>query len=617
MREEKIGNAVLYCLDNSEGAQDGFRPDYGGGWQESGTSRINNQTGQHISQHINQIEKIVQSYGEADYHSQITAQKSWPAMYQLAETRANVIQWLQIPPGAKVLELGAGCGTLTGALLQKGASVTCQDEEPAYCRINGNRHSQASYGQLAIYAMPFAQCLPYLKGQYDIAFLIGVPLLPGEAGWLLNSVRGQLKPGGMLVLAADNKFGLKYWAGSKEPQTGKYFAGLENNGVHMYSKKGLEKLLQEAGFGQQQFYYPYPDYRFALEVYSDKYLPKKGDLTYNIANYEGDRLILFQEQKVFDSIIEEGQFPFFANSYLCLAWGGGELPYGQETFYARYAMDRSREFAACTEISAAGVIKRPAYGEGAAHIAHIEKAYRQLSCQYSGTGLQFNRCRLCTGENGAPYAQFELLHATALQEYLGQAIADGQIDAVYDMAHRLAGYIQGSGKKVPFAVTDSFTRVFGEIEDGVLDGEPCSEVSDIDLILPNILVGEDGAWNVIDYEWTFFFPVPHHFIIYRTLFFLSLQNPGNKELALDALLQDAGITPKEAQAYAKMEQGFQQYVAGGLVPYREMVNVLGRRYLDVAQLKAEYDIVVAQNERLRGQGFWKAARKIKKKLTGN
>ncbi len=122
---------------------------------------------------------------------------------------------------------------------------------------------------------------------------------------------------------------------------------------------------------------------------------------------------------------------------------------------------------------------------------------------------------------------------------------------------------------------------------------------------------------MIDYEWTFFFPVPHNFIIYRTLFFLHQENKHKKELSMERLLMETGIPKEEADVYAQMEEAFQQYVTGGLVPYREMVNLLERRFFNITELKADYDRVVAQNELLKGQGILKVARKIKKKLTGN
>ena len=157
-------------------------------------------------------------------------------------------------------------------------------------------------------------------------------------------------------------------------------------------------------------------------------------------------------------------------------------------------------------------------------------------------------------------------------------------------------------------MTPEFRSVFGETaQASVLEHAACSGVSDIDLILPNILVADDGTWHVIDYEWTFFFPVPQNFMIYRTLFFLHQENPQHKELSMEALLQETGIPAQEAQVYEQMEQGFQQYVTGGLVPYREMVNLLERRFMNIAALEAEYDRVMAENELLKGKGIWKAA----------
>lgn len=155
--------------------------------------------------------------------------------------------------------------------------------------------------------------------------------------------------------------------------------------------------------------------------YSDRHLPKKGDLNYNLVNYEGDRFLLFDEQKVFDSIIEEGQFPFFANAYLFLAGAKGQVQLRQETVYVRYASDRGREHAVCTQITENAVYKRPMCAEGEKHVEHIYRAYEQLKGQYHQPGLQFNRCEWSGG------LKFELLSAQALQEQVEQAVAQGQL----------------------------------------------------------------------------------------------------------------------------------------------------------------------------------------------
>lgn len=675
MQMERIGNVLLWLGDSQKPGQAAF----GNVPERSG------ELNEKQSEEVNCLREIIASYNEADYHEQITMHKNYTVMYQLAESRANIIEWLQFPKNARVLETGAGCGTITSALLKKAVHVTCQEEHTGYCRLNALRHKHVKEQTLTVYAMPFSECEPQLAKDYDVALASGIPDEKAKAQQFLEKLRAHLKPGGMLVLAVENKFGLKYWAGNKEMHVHRYFAGLENAGIHLYSKNSLKKLLTEAGFCWQDFYYPYPDHRFALDIYSDAYLPKKGDLTYNIANYEDDRLILFDEQKVFDSIIEEEQFPLFSNSYLCIAGtdkiavepvlmqaearaamqkqtcgspehepapggilaearaamqkeacrspehepapGGMQAAHNsdrqhgrirQQTVYVRYATDRSRQFAVRTDITDGMVRKCPVYEEGNAHVMHIAKAYARLTQQYEDTDLRFNRCRVHTDENGSAAAQFEFIHGEALQGYIERAIAADQMNQVTDVLDKMVQYIRNGRKNVPFQMTADFKKVFGEISgQSVLDQTVCSEVSDIDLILPNILVTEDGAWNVIDYEWTFFFPIPQNFIIYRTLFFLHHENPQRKELSMENLQMAAGISMEEAEVYRQMEAGFQQYVTGGLMPYREMVNLLGRRYFNIAELEAEYDRVMAENELLKGRIFWKAARKIKKKLTGN
>lgn len=594
MQNKKIGNVLLYYEDGVD----------------LETTAMNEDD--------RQLEEIVQSYEECDYHSQITARKNWTVMYQLAESRANVIEWLQLPEQAKVLELGAGCGTITSALLKKGACVTCQEEQLSYCRVHALRHRQVDEHRLTIYAMPFVQCEKQMDSDYDVIAAVNIPFTEEGAEQLLHQLRRHLKPEGLLVLAVKNKFGMKYWAGNKEMYTRRYFAGLENDGVRLYSLSRLKRLLTETGFGWQEFYYPYPDERFALDIYSDRYLPKKGDLNYNIVNYEDDRILLFDEQKVFDSVIEEGQFPFFANAYLCLAGAEGQEHWRQEAVYTRYASDRSREHAVCTQITGREVRKRAMYAQGDAHVEHMIRSYEQLSLQYADTQLKFNRCAARRDPQGKVYAEFELLHAQALQEQVEQAVAVGQFQKVFDILRRMMQNIRNDSRSVPFEMTDAFREVFGEpAKAAILRQTACSAAADIDLILPNILAGEDGTWHVIDYEWTFFFPVPQNFIIYRTLFFLNHENPQRKELSMERLLKTADISREEAEVYAQMEEAFQRYVTGALVPYREMVNLLERRFFNVTELKADYDRVVAQNELLKGKGIWKAARKIKKKLTGN
>ena len=77
-------------------------------------------------------------------------------------------------------------------------------------------------------------------------------------------------------------------------------------------------MFKELGRLKAEFFYPYPDYKFPLAVYSDEYLPKRGELHNNLCNMDRQRLLLFDETRAYDSLVDEGQFPEFSNSFLVI-----------------------------------------------------------------------------------------------------------------------------------------------------------------------------------------------------------------------------------------------------------------------------------------------------------
>ena len=64
-----------------------------------------------------------------EYNQVIAERKSWPVMYHFSHIRGNIVSWLPITKEDKVLEIGAGCGAITGALAKKAGSVTCVELE--------------------------------------------------------------------------------------------------------------------------------------------------------------------------------------------------------------------------------------------------------------------------------------------------------------------------------------------------------------------------------------------------------------------------------------------------------------------------------------------------------
>jgi SAM-dependent methyltransferase len=278
------------------------------------------------------LEAAIQN-GDSDYNPVIAGTQSWTYLYHFSEIRQNVISWIPMSGQEDVLEIGSGCGAITGMLAQKAGSVTCIELSRKRSRINANRNRNCR--NVTIRVGNFETIQEHLEQKFDLITLIGVfeygqSYIQGEQPYeeFLRIVRKHLKPHGKLVIAIENKFGMKYWAGCKEDHFGTFFEGIEGypqgEGVRTFSRPELEKMLQNTGFADWEFYYPYPDYKFPMKIYSDEYLPARGELKENFQNFDRSRMYLFDETKAFDTVTGSGLFPLFSNSYLILAENGEE-----------------------------------------------------------------------------------------------------------------------------------------------------------------------------------------------------------------------------------------------------------------------------------------------------
>lgn len=270
---------------------------------------------------------IVKEHPQDDYNRVIAQNNSWPVLYHLSHMRTNIVEWLPITKEDKVLEIGSGCGAITGVLAEKAKQVTCIELSKKRSLINANRNKEKQ--NIEILVGNFEEVEKQLPEKYDYITLIGVfeyaaSYISSDKPYetFLRMVSEHLTDKGKIIMAIENKFGLKYWAGCKEDHLQQYFIGLEGypvgSGVKTFSKMELEQIAVESGLEKYKFFYPYPDYKFPMSIYSDEYLPKRGELNNNMRNFDGDRMMLFDETKVFDTIVQEGLFPLYSNSYLII-----------------------------------------------------------------------------------------------------------------------------------------------------------------------------------------------------------------------------------------------------------------------------------------------------------
>lgn len=506
---------------------------------------------------------IAMHYPQEEYNQVIGTRKSWPILYHFSQIRQNILEWVPITKEDSVLEIGAGCGAITGVLARKAGHVTCIDLSKKRSMINAYRHRDAD--NMKIMVGNFQDIEKNLTEKFDYITLIGVfEYAQGYIGTdnpyvdMLKSISRHLKPNGRILIAIENRLGMKYLAGCTEDHEGTYFEGIEGypgaGGVRTFSKPELEQIIRDAGFDKTEFYYPYPDYKLPLSVFSDEYLPKKGELRANMNNFDRKRMLLFDEARAFDALAESKQFPMFSNSFFAIIGGDTDT----ETLYSKYSNERDRRFAIRTDIMLRDgqrfVEKSACYPEGKTHIANISKWYERLTAQYTGTKITINKCR--KSEAGV---ELDYLHGVTLEHILDGYVQKNQLEEVEERLFAYIGEVKKADKGRVFEMTDSFRDVFGNEE--LPENLTCMSVTDIDMVLNNVIVGE--GYELIDYEWTFDFPIPVNFVIYRILHYYLYGSSARTALYGLNLMEKAGITLQEQEVYARMEEHFQKsYVVG-------------------------------------------------------
>ena len=404
-----------------------------------------------------------------------------------------------------------------------------------------------------------------LEGMWDYivvsdAFARVPSIFEGKAPYqkFFEEIKRHLKPNGHVILAVDNRYGLTYFAGSKERLTGKYFEGLEgyghSEGIGTFSREAVLAMTKEAGFTSAKTYYPYPNYRYMTALYTDAYLPSVGELSKNLCNYEEERAVLFDETAVFDELIKEGKFQEFSNSYL-FDLTLEEQKADEELLFLKYSVERDEKYRIRTEIvrkaDGTKVVRKVPYTDAAkAHVEKIKHWEKVLGEQYKAADVAVNKCTLT-----AKGAEFEFLKGETLEDVL---------DAYLEK--------------------DDFTGFVGEIQKYAAKLEQIVNqgANNIDLIFPNIIL-IDGKWNVIDYEWTYEAEVPLKFILHRAIV-LYFEQKKHLNLQCKDICRMLGITESDQQRFLEMEHRLQLHLLGDTKTMAALQHEYAGKLIDMKEL---------------------------------
>ena len=506
--------------------------------------------------------EIVKNNPKEKYNEIIFEKSNWAVLYHLSEIRSHVIEWVPITKEDTVLEIGAGCGALTTILSEKSKKVTCIELSKKRSLINANRNKDKDNIEILVGNFQDIE----ISEKYDYITLIGVfeyakSYINSERPYekFLEIIKKYLKPNGKIIIAIENKLGLKYWAGCKEDHTGLYFEGLEGypktDVVRTFSKNEIYELLKESGFKNNEFYYPYPDYKLPNVIYSDDYLPKLGELDDNLRNFDADRLVLFNENAVFDSIIRANLFQELSNSFIIIS--SFEKEEKEKLIFSKYSDSRDNEYKIRTSIlidkrGNKKVEKIPLNKKSINHIEKIYNNYTILKSQYENSDFHLETCRKLDNK-----IEFDYIEGKTFVEILNEEFDKNGLEAVIERIKELKEKLYKLSNNEKFEISEEFKKVFGSVK--LDENKKCIKPANIDFIGTN-LIYSNGKFHIIDYEWVFNFYIPIDYIVYRTIFYYQDENVYKNKINLRKILEKLEISVQEEEKYYKMELQFDKYV---------------------------------------------------------
>lgn len=398
----------------------------------------------------------------------------------------------------------------------------------------------------------------------------------------LSKVLSMMYPMGEIIILANNRLALRYFAGVKEFESDDFFGHLKRTNL-LYSKRQWESLCKDLSLNYK-FYYPYPDYLLTTQVLSDAWLTSNINLKFE--DYHSFRYELFNENEALQSLIDSGDFSVFSNSFMIVISNKQ-----RDIVYSKISTERKDEFKICTNIvkkNEGYIVEKVALTEkGIQHFNEINEFYKNSQKQNE---KWFKYCPVRQIDNKLI---FDFIDGQNLESLVDLYVKNNDFDKVFKTMDLLYEIIS-DGIIESFNVNEEFLNVFGNHDFELLSNEKSIRFCDIDIILENVVLTKNKKFYILDYEWVFDCTVPISFILYRAILHsMAISKLPSEQI--DKLYKRYGISTELRGLYLSMEEHFQNYVSDKKIS--DYYTQLNSQVIELSkeQNREFLDIFVKQN----------------------
>lgn len=313
----------------------------------------------------------------------------------IREFPKGLLKWFPFSKEEKIIYIGSASDAYYEALVELGHDVICVSlEESVQPEWNG-------------------------KYRYFFDCLVSVAELEKAANpdrvlgiWKLLLIKN-----GRLLLGMNNRFGIRYFCGDRDPYTDRNFDGIENYRSYFvkkedvltgreYNRAELEMLLDAAGWTNRKFYSVFPDLDAPSFIFAEEYIPNEELNTRCFPRYHYPDTVFLEEEFLYSDLIKNGMFHKMANAFLIECYKD-EICECSDIEHVTMSLDRGQKDALFTIIHNNGIVeKRAAYEEGMHRLDEMLKNSEDLKAH----GVEVVQANIDGKSYKMPFVESETAH---------------------------------------------------------------------------------------------------------------------------------------------------------------------------------------------------------------
>lgn len=211
-----------------------------------------------------------------------------------------------------------------------------------------------------------------------------------DIGKIIANVYAKLPADGKMLLALNNRLGVRYFCGDRDPYTERNFDPIEDYrrvyskeqdrfDGRMYSYAQIQEMLTDAGVHAFQFFSVFSDLSNPFLIYAQDYDPRENLTTRAVPSYHYPDTVFLEEEFLYSGLIANGLFHRMSNAFLVECAKDGKL---SDVQHVTASVERGNENGIYTLIHRTGTVeKRAIYPEGRERIRNLAENIMALQAR--------------------------------------------------------------------------------------------------------------------------------------------------------------------------------------------------------------------------------------------